>query len=316
MHPPARAEGALAIDVKGLNKSFGRKQVVKDFSLQVRRGEIYGFLGPNGSGKTTSIRMLCGLLKPDSGSGECLGHDVLTETGAIKREVGYMTQRFSLWEDLTIRENLEFVARMYGMRDRRQAVATALKDLGLDTRQNQLAGTLSGGWKQRLSLAACMLHQPKLLLLDEPTSGVDPQARRDFWEEIHALAAKGISVLVATHYMDEAERCHRLAYIAYGKLLATGTPDEVLHLFKLATWEVAGPAARLADLAASLKDRGGVPHVTAFGNTLHVTGEDEALLSQALQEYQRDPELRWRTSQPGLEDVFIHLMDQAQDNVQ
>jgi ABC-2 type transport system ATP-binding protein len=315
MQPPARAEGALAIDVKGLNKSFGKKQVVKDFSLQVRRGEIYGFLGPNGSGKTTSIRMICGLLKPDSGEGTCLGYDI-RDSASIKREVGYMTQRFSLWEDLTIRENLEFVARMYGMRDRRQAVATALKDLGLDTRQNQLAGTLSGGWKQRLSLAACMLHQPKLLLLDEPTAGVDPQARRDFWEEIHALAAKGISVLVATHYMDEAERCHRLAYIAYGKLLATGTPDEIQHLFKLATWEVSGPAPRLAELSAKLRGRSGVAHVTAFGNTLHVTGEGESELQAAIAEFKNDPELRWRESHAGLEDVFLHLMRDAQDSIQ
>ncbi|HYL91074.1 MAG TPA: ABC transporter ATP-binding protein [Burkholderiales bacterium] len=303
----------LAIDVKGLNKSFGDKHVVKDFSLQVRRGEIYGFLGPNGSGKTTSIRMICGLLKPDSGSGQCLGHDVVSETAAIKREVGYMTQRFSLWEDLTIRENLEFVARMYGMRDRKQAVQAALKDLGLATRQDQLAGTLSGGWKQRLALASCMLHNPKLLLLDEPTAGVDPQARRDFWEEIHALAAKGISVLVATHYMDEAERCHRLAYIAYGKLLATGTPDEVLHLFKLATWEVSGPPARLAGLAQQLRGKSSVAHVTAFGNTLHITGEREAELESAIAEFRNDAELHWRKSQAGLEDVFLHLMQGAED---
>ena len=300
----------LAIDVRGLNKSFGKKHVVKDFSLQVRRGEIYGFLGPNGSGKTTSIRMLCGLLKPDSGSGACLGHDVIRETAAIKREVGYMTQRFSLWEDLTIRENLEFVARMYGMPDRRQAVDAALEGLGLAERQDQLAGTLSGGWKQRLALAACMLHRPQLLLLDEPTAGVDPQARRDFWEEIHALAAKGISVLVATHYMDEAERCHRLAYIAYGKLLATGTPDEVLHLYRLATWEVAGPSGKLAALASALRGKPGVAHVTAFGNTLHVTGEDEQALGRTVREF-GDPELRWRESQAGLEDVFIHLMESA-----
>jgi len=302
----------LAIDVHGLNKSFGKKHVVKDFSLQVRRGEIYGFLGPNGSGKTTSIRMLCGLLKPDSGSGECLGHDVIRETGAIKREVGYMTQRFSLWEDLTIRENLEFVARMYGMRDRKQAVDAALRDLHLHERQDQLAGTLSGGWKQRLALAACMLHRPQLLLLDEPTAGVDPQARRDFWEEIHALAAKGISVLVATHYMDEAERCHRLAYIAYGKLLATGTPDEVLHLYNLSTWEVSGAPARLAALASELRGKPGVAHVTAFGNTLHVTGEDEAALERTVHEF-TEAELRWRKAQAGLEDVFIHLMEGAQE---
>src|SRR2546428_2290845 len=303
----------MAIDVKGLNKSFGKKHVVKDFSLQVRRGEIYGFLGPNGSGKTTSIRMLCGLLKPDSGSGECLGHDVVNDTAAIKREVGYMTQRFSLWEDLTIRENLEFVARMYGMRDRKTAVGATLKDLGLEKRQDQLAGQLSGGWKQRLSLAACRLHRPKLLLLDEPTAGVDPQARRDFWEGIHALAAQGISVLVATHYMDEAERCHRLAYIADGKLLATGTPDEVLHLFKLSTWEVSGPPAKLAQLAGALRGKPGVAHVTAFGSTLHVTGEDEAALRRTIEPHMAEPNLVWKKSQPTLEDVFLHLMGRVKD---
>ncbi len=306
----------LAIDVAGLNKSFGAKHVVKDFSLQVRRGEIYGFLGPNGSGKTTSIRMLCGLLRPDSGRGTCLGYDVLTQAAQIKREVGYMTQRFSLWEDLTIRENLEFVARMYGMRERRNAVDSILDEIGLKNRAGQLAGTLSGGWKQRLSLAACMLHRPRLLLLDEPTAGVDPQARRDFWEEIHALAAQGISVLVSTHYMDEAERCHRLAYIAYGKLLATGTPDEVLHLFRLSTFAVSGPSAKLAQLAAQLHGRPGVSHVTAFGNNLHVTGRDEAALEQAVRPFFRDPALAWKRAEPGLEDIFIHLMADAQDNFQ
>jgi len=298
----------LAIDVRGLNKSFGAKHVVKDFSLQVRRGEIYGFLGPNGSGKTTSIRMLCGLLKPDSGSGTCLGYDVVRETAAIKREVGYMTQRFSLWEDLTIRENLDFVARMYGMRGRRKAVSAALEQLGLTARRDQLAGELSGGWKQRLALAACLLHAPKLLLLDEPTAGVDPQARRDFWEEIHALAAGGISVLVSTHYMDEAERCHRLAYIAYGSLLATGTPDEVLHRVRLATWSVQGPRAPLAALALKLHGLPGVAHVTAFGNNLHVTGEDEAVLERAIAPFRADPGFAWQRAEPTLEDVFIHLM--------
>ena len=298
----------FSIDVRGLNKSFGKKHVVKDFSLQVRRGEIYGFLGPNGSGKTTSIRMLCGLLKPDSGSGTCLGYDVVRETAAIKREVGYMTQRFSLWDDLTIRENLEFVARMYGMTDRKAVVAAALEQLGLATRRDQLAGALSGGWKQRLALAACMLHRPKLLLLDEPTAGVDPQARRDFWEEIHALAAGGISVLVSTHYMDEAERCHRLAYIAYGNLLANGTPDEVLHLFRLSTWAVSGPRAPLAVLALKLHGLAGVSHVTAFGNTLHVTGADEAALERAIAPFRADHGFIWRRSEPTLEDVFIHLL--------
>ena len=305
----------LAIDVAGLSKSFGGKTVVKDFALKVRRGEIYGFLGPNGSGKTTTIRMLCGLLKPDTGSGIVLGYDVVRETPAIKRQVGYMTQRFSLWEDLTIRENLDFVARMYGMRERENAVSAALAQLGLEKRQHQLAGTLSGGWKQRLALAACMLHEPKLLLLDEPTAGVDPQARRDFWEEIHGLAAQGISVLVSTHYMDEAERCHRLAYIAYGRLLATGTPDELLHLFKLATWEVGGSAHELATLAPRLRGVPGISHVTAFGNTLHVTGEDATALEHAIQPF-RTETLVWKPSTPGLEDVFIHLMAGAPDNFQ
>ncbi|HEX7053507.1 MAG TPA: ABC transporter ATP-binding protein [Burkholderiales bacterium] len=298
----------LVIDVHGLNKSFGGKPVVRDFALQVKRGEIYGFLGPNGSGKTTSIRMICGLLRPDSGAGVVLGHDVIRDTAAIKRAVGYMTQRFSLWEDLTIRENLEFVARMYGMPDRNAAVSRMLREIGLEARKDQLAGTLSGGWKQRLALAACMLHEPQLLLLDEPTAGVDPQARRDFWEEIHALAAKGISVLVSTHYMDEAERCHRLAYILYGRLLASGTPDELLHLFRLATWEVSGDAHRLAGLARRLRGRAGIAHVTAFGNTLHVTGEDGAALERAIAPFEREEGLRWRAASPTLEDVFIHLM--------
>jgi ABC-2 type transport system ATP-binding protein len=221
-----------SIDVAGLNKSFGDKHVVRDLSLKVPRGQIFGFLGPNGSGKTTSIRMICGLLTADSGSGTCLGYDVMTQSDAIKREVGYMTQKFSLWEDLTIRENMDFVARMYGMDGRRAAVAAAIEKLGLTARQDQLAGSLSGGWKQRLALASCLLHTPKLLLLDEPTAGVDPKARRDFWDEIQALAAQGITVLVSTHYMDEATRCDQLAYIAYGKLLAVGTADELISSTK------------------------------------------------------------------------------------
>ena len=218
----------LAIDVQGLNKSFGDKHVVTDLSLKVPRGQIFGFLGPNGSGKTTSIRMICGLLTADSGSGTCLGYDVMTHSADIKREVGYMTQRFSLWEDLTIRENLDFIGRMYGMEKRDAAVTQAIAKLGLDGRQDQLAGTLSGGWKQRLALAACLLHEPQLLLLDEPTAGVDPKARRDFWDELRRLTQQGMTVLVSTHYMDEAQRCDQLAYIAFGKLLAVGTAAELI----------------------------------------------------------------------------------------
>ena len=304
----------LVIDVNALNKSYGDKHVVRDFSLQVKRGEIYGFLGPNGSGKTTSIRLICGLLKPDSGSGTVMGLDVIKQSPAIKREVGYMTQRFSLWEDLTIRENLDFVARMYGMSDRATRVNEALEKLGLQSRQNQLAGSLSGGWKQRLSLAACMLHQPKLLLLDEPTAGVDPKARREFWDEIHRLAGAGITILVTTHYMDEAERCTRLGYIAYGRLLATGTMQEVIAQQHLATWIVRGP--ELAALAERLRAVDGVSQVTAFGNTLHVTGPDAAILAASLRALNLGERYQLEEADTALEDVFIHLMSQAEDNFQ
>src|SRR5262249_24625579 len=230
----------LAIDVEGMTKRVGRRRAVDQLDLQVRRGEICGFLGPNGSGKTTAIRMLCGLLRPDTGAGTCLGYDVIAQSDAIKREVGYMTQRFSFWDDLSVAENLDFVARVYAIRNRRQAVRASLERLGLVARQNQLAGQLSGGWKQRLALAACLIHQPQLLLLDEPTAGVDPKARREFWEEIHQLAGQGLTFLIATHYMDEADRCHRLAYILEGKLLAHGTAAEVIAQVHLTTWSVEG----------------------------------------------------------------------------
>jgi ABC-2 type transport system ATP-binding protein len=302
----------LAIDVSGLNKSFGAKHVVRDLSLKVPRGQIFGFLGPNGSGKTTSIRLICGLLTADSGSGTCLGYDVIRQSAAIKREVGYMTQRFSLWEDLTIRENLDFVARMYGMADRREAVDRELEKLGLAARQHQLAGSLSGGWKQRLALAACLLHRPRLLLLDEPTAGVDPKARRDFWDEIHGLAAQGITVLVSTHYMDEAERCHQLAYIAYGRLLVAGTAAQVIASQALAGYTVTGPD--LAAYAATLHGQPGIGQVTSFGATLHVTGRDRTTLAASAARLSQDRAYRWTPIEPGLEDVFIDLMQGTEDN--
>jgi ABC-2 type transport system ATP-binding protein len=301
-----------AIDVEGLNKSFGEKHVVRDLTLKVPRGQIFGFLGPNGSGKTTSIRLICGLLRADSGRGTCLGYDVITQSAMIKREVGYMTQRFSLWEDLTIRENLDFVARMYGMAGRSAAVAQALDKLGLGARQDQLAGSLSGGWKQRLALASCMLHQPRLLLLDEPTAGVDPKARRDFWDEIHELAANGITVLVSTHYMDEAERCHQLAYIAYGRLLAAGTAADVVAAQQLTGFAITGPD--LAAYAAQVRGQPGVAQVTPFGNTLHVTGRDREALAATATRLSAHDGRRWTPFEPGLEDVFIGLMEGAEDN--
>jgi len=302
----------LAIDVAGLNKYFGKKHVVRDLSLQVRRGEIFGFLGPNGSGKTTSIRLLCGLLTPDSGSGTCLGFDIVREPSSIKREVGYMTQRFSLWEDLTIRENLEFIARMYGMQDRSKAVGDAIDRLGLTSRQTQLAGALSGGWKQRLALASCMMHHPRLLLLDEPTAGVDPKARRDFWNEINELAGRGITVLVSTHYMDEAERCHRLAYIAYGNLLVSGTAQEVVDSQALTGFEVTGPD--LVRYASLLRGLPGVAQITAFGSTLHVIGRDAGALNTTASLKQKENTHRWAHIRPGLEDVFISLMETARED--
>lgn len=307
------APGPWAIDVHALNKRFGDKHVVNDLSMRVGRGEIFGFLGPNGSGKTTSIRIMCGLLTPDSGSGTCLGYDIVRQSSAIKRRVGYMTQRFSFWEDLSIRENLDFVARMYGLPQRGATVDRALDGLGLSGRAAQLAGTLSGGWKQRLALAACMLHEPELLLLDEPTAGVDPGARRDFWEELHALAARGISVLVSTHYMDEAERCHKLAYIAYGRLMAQGTAEEIIAGQRLTTWEVS--AGDLTAVADRLRGRPGVEQVAAFGSALHVTGRDPVALEAAMRDAIAGTDSRARPTASGLEDVFIHLTQRSVDNV-
>ena len=298
----------IAIEVEGLTKSFDGHVVVHDLTMQVPKGEIYGFLGPNGSGKTTTIRMLCGLLTPDSGHGTCLGYDILTQSNSIKRNVGYMTQRFSLYEDLSIRENLEFVARVYGVPDPRGATSAAIERLGLARRADQLAGQLSGGWKQRLALGACILPSPELLLLDEPTAGVDPKARREFWEEIHALAAEGITVLVSTHYMDEAERCHEIAYIADGNLLARGTAEEVVAKSRLSTWVVSGP--NMQALAERLHALPGVDMVAPFGTELHVSGKDHKALDRTVSKLKTsDGQYRWKRGEPSLEDVFILLMN-------
>ena len=303
------APDELAISVRGLAKTLGQRRVIENFSIDVPAGHIFGFLGPNGSGKTTTIRMLCGLLTPDAGIGRCLGHDIIEESAAIKREVGYMPQRFGLYEDLSIRENLDFVARLYGVPDPRRAVGETLERLGLGERAHQLAGQLSGGWKQRLALGACLLHAPRLLLLDEPTAGVDPKARREFWDQIHDLAAQGMTVLVSTHYMDEAERCHEVGYLAGGKLLVHGSVDAVLADSGLVTFEVAGPD--LETLAAELRARPGVEMTAAFGASLHVSGTDQALLERSIGPYRSDPRFRWNRTQPSLEDVFIHTLAHA-----
>jgi len=302
----------FAIDVKGMTKSFDKRTVVNKIDLQVRPGEIYGFLGPNGSGKTTFIRMLCGLLRADAGSGTCLGHDVIKESDLIKLQVGYMTQRFSFYEDLSIAENLDFVARMYGMKDRREAVQKSIEQLGLSDFKTQLAGELSGGWKQRMALAACLIHKPKLLLLDEPTAGVDPKARRDFWEQIQLLAAQGLTFLITTHYMDEAERCNRLAYISYGNLLIHGTVSDVIAHVGLTTWSVHGPD--LIQLAEKLRQKPGVEQAVVFGTTLHVSGVDAAALEQAVSPFRTGP-YQWEKIPSVLEDAFIHLMEKSKENL-
>ena len=307
----------IVIDVHGLTKKFDGRAVVRNLSMQVKRGTIYGFLGPNGSGKTTTIRMLCGLLTPDEGTGTCLGYDIRTETDKIKRQVGYMTQHFSLYQDLSVRENLEFVGRIYGIVQPIKAARAAIDRLGLHGREEQLAGELSGGWKQRLALGACTLPSPRLLLLDEPTAGVDPKARRDFWNEIHALAADGLTVLVSTHYMDEAERCHEIAYIAYGELLVRGTVEEVIKSSHLTTFVVSGVTGEaLVKLSEELAAEPGIDMVAPFGNSLHVSGRDPEKLAAAVKPYRARKGLDWKPSEPSLEDVFIDLMGRARDNFQ
>ena len=304
----------IAIDVNGLTKSFEGREVVHELSMQVKRGSIYGFLGPNGSGKTTTIRMRCGLLTPDRGEGTCLGYDIRRDADKIKRQVGYMTQRFSLYQDLSVRENLEFVARLYGVRDPRGTAREMIQRLGLSGREEQLAGELSGGWKQRLALGACTLPNPKLLLLDEPTAGVDPKARRDCWNEIHALAGQGLTVLVSTHYMDEAERCHEIAYIAYGHLLAHGTVDEVIAKSQLTTFTVTGDD--LQALGEQIAGKPGIDMVAPFGTSLHVSGRDQAALEATIAPWRDHAGLHGQKSEPSLEDVFIELMSRSRDNFQ
>jgi ABC-2 type transport system ATP-binding protein len=312
---PHSAAPDIVIDVHGLTKSFDGRVVVSDLSMQVRRGTIYGFLGPNGSGKTTTIRMLCGLLTPDEGTGTCLGYDIRTETDKIKLQIGYMTQRFSLYEDLSVRENMEFIARIYGIAKPIATARTAIERLGLSGREEQLAGDLSGGWKQRLALGACTLPGPQLLLLDEPTAGVDPKARREFWNEIHGLAAHGLTVLVTTHYMDEAERCNEIAYIAYGKLLAHGTVEQVIAASHLTTYAVSAEHGEgLSKLSDELTGRPGVDMVAQFGTSLHVSGRDASALDAAIADYRKRKDLTWKSAEPSLEDVFIDLMGKSKDN--
>jgi ABC-2 type transport system ATP-binding protein len=298
----------LVIDVHDLYKSYGTHKVVDGLTLALTAGEVCGFLGANGSGKTTTIRMLCGLVKPDGGGGTCFGLDILKDAPRIRLQIGYMTQRFSFYEDLTVTENLDFVAAVYQIDDRREAIKAIIDRMDLADRADQLAGELSGGWKQRLALAACVLHKPKLLLLDEPTAGVDAKARREFWDLIHDMAGEGLSVLVSTHYMDEAERCGRIIYLSNGKLVVQGTPDEVVTSSGLVIFEATGVGLDLA--AQKLRSLPGVEAAAVFGSRLHAAGMDRAALEQATKSLNSGDALVWREAAPGLEDVFIHLLSE------
>ena len=300
--------GDYAIDVHGLVKRFGRKTAVAGVDIQMPRGEVWGFLGPNGSGKTTTIRMICGLLKVTEGTGECLGYDIQRDAARIRELTGYMTQKFSFWTDMTIRENLEFVARLYRLPHTRQTVDETLDTLGLTHRQHQLSGALSGGWKQRLALAAVTMHHPQLLLLDEPIAGVDPQARRDFWDEIHHLSLKGMTVLVSTHYMDEAERCDRIVYLAHGEKIVEGRVPDVIDRSGLLTFRGEGDGVRR--LADDIKNEPGVEHVAYFGSALHVSGKDRAAIQSALDKH-KTPDVSWSEVRTSLEDAFIALSAEA-----
>lgn len=291
------------VDVHDLSKSFNGKPAVIDVSLKISRGQIFGFLGPNGSGKTTTIRMLCGLMTPDSGSGTCLGYNIVKDTQQIKHLVGYVPQSFGLYKDLTVRENLEFVARVYGMHDYKEKTHQIMAELRLNEYKNILSGSLSGGWKQRLSLAAALIHEPKLLLLDEPTAGVDPKARREFWNYITLLTAKGITALVSTHYMDEAEHCNTLAYIVFGKLMATGTIPEIIHQAGLTTWAAHGDD--LFNLSQKIKTETGVEQAVVWGNELRMTGSNNDLLKKATERF---PQYSWEMTHTGLEEVFVHFV--------
>jgi ABC-2 type transport system ATP-binding protein len=299
----------LVIDVTGLTKTFNQRVVVNQLNLQVKKGEVFGFLGPNGSGKTSTIRMLCGLLTPDAGQGTCLGYNILTESASIKQHVGYMTQKYSFYTELSVEENLKFIAQVYGILDAKASIEDVMHNMGLTARRAQLTGQLSGGWKQRVALAACLLHKPALLLLDEPTGGIDPIARREFWDTIHTLSEQGVTTLMATHYMDEAERCTRLIYLAHSNVIVNGTVDEVIASTHLNTWEISGDVTTL--LLQCVKQIKGVSQVALFGRRIHLCGQDKLKIENQLNYLAQKNAIKWRAIAPTLEDAFIALVEKT-----
>ena len=292
------------IAVKDLVKNFGSLCAVDKVSLQVNQGDVFGFLGPNGSGKTTTIRLLCGLMTADSGSGHCLGYDIIKESHLIKNQVGYMPQYFSLYKDLTIYDNLKFVAKLYGVENYEDKIKNVMDDFSMTSRKNQFAKNLSGGWKQKLTLAACLVHSPKLLLLDEPTAGIDPRSRRDFWDIIYDLAKDGITTLVTTHYMDEAQRCNRLAYISFSKLVIDGTEEYIIKTIGLKTYNLSGDISGISQDLRKYEEI----DVIAFGRSLHISSKNYILLKEVLSPYEKRDNLKIEQIESTIEDAFINMV--------
>jgi ABC-2 type transport system ATP-binding protein len=312
---PADQPDRPIIETEHLSRRFGDLVAVADVTLSVNRGEIFGVLGPNGAGKSTTIRMLCGILDPSGGRGTVVGHDIAREQEQIKQRIGYMTQRFSLYEDLTVQENLRFYAGIYGVpsRERKRRIDEVIEQAGLGDRRRQLSGTLSGGWKQRVALASSTIHRPPLLFLDEPTAGVDPVSRREFWDQIHRLSAGGTTVLLTTHYMDEAERCHRLAFIFAGRLLDVGTPEEVVVRRDLRVAEV--EIDRATEAADALRARPEVDEVAHYGHLLRFatrSGADPGQVARAALGARGIAVERYRESRVTVEDAFVSMVRQGE----